>query len=429
MAENGMERKPWRFDFNPKLRDASSRNIRSTVDLLLSNIDRSDARPVIPLGHGDPSSFPSFRTTAVAEAAVVSAVRSGEYNCYGGSRNLVPSRRLSLPLPGSPLSANSDDVFLTMGCLHAIETVISVLARPGANILLPRPCYPFYEVRAQFSGIEVRYFDLLPDRGWEIDLDAVETLADDRTAAMVIINPGNPTGSVLSYGHLEKVAETARKLGIMIIADEVYGHLVFGNNPFVPMGVFGSVVPVLTIGSISKRWAVPGWRLGWIAACDPNGILKDAQIVKYTNEYLSITSEPVTFIQGAIPEIIKNTTQDFFDKMISLLRQTGSMCYDRVLEMGCFHCRHKAEGSMFMLVRPDPEPLFLKGSSSEMLHITDDVDFCCKLAKEESLIILPGSTVGLPNWLRITFAVEPSSLEDGLLRLKAFCGRHAKGGK
>ncbi|CAA7410183.1 unnamed protein product [Spirodela intermedia] len=422
MAENGMERKPWRFDFNPKLRDAASRNIRSTVDLLRSNIDRSDARPVIPLGHGDPSSFPSFRTTAVAEAAVVSAVRSGDYNCYGGSRNLVPSRRavaeyLSRDLP---YQLTPDDVFLTMGCLHAIETVISVLARPGANILLPRPYYPFYEVRAQFSGVEVRYFDLLPDRGWEIDLDAVEALADDRTAGMVIINPGNPTGSVLSYGHLEKVAETARKLGIMIIADEVYGHLVFGNNPFVPMGVFGSVVPVLTIGSISKRWAVPGWRLGWIAACDPDGILKDAQIVKYINEYLSITSEPVTFIQGAIPEIIKNTTQDFFDKMISLLRQMGSMCYDRVQEMGCFHCRHKAEGSMFMLVELD---------LSRLQDITDDVDFCCKLAKEESLIILPGSTVGLPNWLRITFAVEPSSLEDGLLRLKAFCRRHAKGGK
>lgn len=76
----------------------------------------------------------------------------------------------------------------------------------------------------------------------------------------------------------KQIAETARKLGLLIIADEVYDHLAFGNNPFIPIGVFGKTVPVITLGSISKRWLVPGWRLGWIATCDPNGILKEAKV-------------------------------------------------------------------------------------------------------------------------------------------------------
>ena len=101
---------------------------------------------------------------------------------------------------------SADDVYLTVGCTQAIEVILTVLARPGANILLPRPGFPYYEARAACSRLEVRHFDLLPEKGWEVNLEAVEALADQNTVAMVIINPGNPCGNVYSHQHLEKVS-------------------------------------------------------------------------------------------------------------------------------------------------------------------------------------------------------------------------------
>jgi tyrosine aminotransferase/nicotianamine aminotransferase len=74
------------------------------------------------------------------------------------------------------------------------------------------------------------------------------------------------------------VAEVARKLGILVIADEVYGKLVLGSAPFIPMGVFGHIAPVLSIGSLSKSWIVPGWRLGWVAVYDPKKILQETKV-------------------------------------------------------------------------------------------------------------------------------------------------------
>lgn len=70
----------------------------------------------------------------------------------------------------------------------------------------------------------------------------------------------------------------ARKLGIVVISDEVYKHVVYGDRPFIPMGIFASIAPVITLGSISKGWVVPGWRIGWIAMNDPNSILKSTGV-------------------------------------------------------------------------------------------------------------------------------------------------------
>ncbi|ESR60472.1 putative aminotransferase TAT2 [Citrus sinensis] len=417
------------FGVNPKKEERHNDNkttssavtIRGVLTSLKENLNEKDKRPVIHLGHGDPSAFPCFRTSTVAEDAVVDALRTAHYNCYSPTFGVPSARRgiadyLNRDLP---YKLSPEDVYLTLGCSQAIEISLSVLARPGANILIPRPGYPLYEIHAAGSNnnLEARHYDLLPGKCWEVDLDGVEALADENTVAIVIINPGNPCGNVFSYQHLQKIARTARNLGIIVIADEVYNHLAFGSTPYVPMGVFGSIVPVISLGSISKRWIVPGWRLGWLVTSDPNGILQNSGFVDSIKGCLNAASHPVTFIQAAVPRIVDETNEAFFAKIIGLLKETADICYERIKEIPCLTCPVKPQGAMFVMV---------KLNVSMLEDIGDDLEFCLKLAKEESVIVLPGRTVGMKNWLRIAFAAEPATLEDGLGRIKAFCQRHAK---
>ncbi|KAK3028388.1 hypothetical protein RJ639_039598 [Escallonia herrerae] len=392
--------------------------IKGILGLLMSNIDGDDKRRAISLGMGDPTAYSCFHTSAVVEDAVVDTLRSQKFNGYCPTSGLPQARTaiagyLSRNLP---YKLSPDDVFVTAGCTQAIEVALSILARPGANILVPKPGFPIYELCAAFRHLEVRHFDLMPDKGWEVDLNAVEALADHNTVAMVIINPGNPCGNVYSYQHLKKIAESAKKLKIPVIADEVYGHLAFGGKPFVPMGVFGSIAPVLTLGSLSKRWLVPGWRLGWLVTTDPNIAFKSPKVVERIKKYFDICGGPATFIQAAVPRILEQTEEVFFRKTLSILKQSSDICCDMIKEIPCITCTHKPEGSMALMV---------KLNLSKLKDISDDIDFCFKLVKEESVIILPGLTVGLKNWLRITFAAEPSSLEEALGRVKSFCERHS----
>ncbi|KAK8568512.1 hypothetical protein V6N12_007061 [Hibiscus sabdariffa] len=321
--------------WNKRLNSTSAISLRGIIHRLIRNLSTDDPRPIIPLDSGDPSQFPCFRTSTTAEEAIVEALRSTKHNGYAPATS-VPSAR--------------------------------------------RPCFTFYESRAAYENLQVRHFDLLPNKGWEVD---VEALADGNTFTMVIINPGNPCGSVYSYDHLKLVAETARKLGIPVIADEVYSHLTFGSTPFVPMGVFGSIVPVLSLGSISKRWVVPSWRLD-------SGV--NYRVLQLNHRCRNLRS-------GTLKEAVEK-------------------CVDGIKDVPCLTFPSKQEGSMFVLV---------KLNVSLLEDIGDDLEFCMKLAKEEKVIIVPvGMAFGMKNWVRITFAYEISAVEEGLRRIKDFYQRHAK---
>ncbi|KAF8077096.1 hypothetical protein N665_1062s0016 [Sinapis alba] len=262
----------WQFSGSEAAKEAAAATLGAYTSELYTLCD-PNGKPVLP------PSNKAVETSHTAEKAVVKVVLSGTGNAYAPS--------IGLPLAKSAVAAylnrdlpkklTADDVFMTVGCKRAIDLAVDILAKPEANVLLPRPGFPWDVVRSIYKNLEVRYYDFIPENNFEIDFESVKKVTDKNTFAIFIINPHNPNGNTYSEAHLKQLAELAKELSIMVVSDEVFRWTVFGDNPFVPMGKFASIVPVVTLGSLSKGWNVPGWRTGWLALHDLDGVFRNTK--------------------------------------------------------------------------------------------------------------------------------------------------------
>ncbi|KAG2263457.1 hypothetical protein Bca52824_070536 [Brassica carinata] len=374
----------WKFSGSEAAKKASAASLSTYTSKLFAMCD-PQGKPILP-PRGE-----TAETCHTAEKAVVKAVLSGTGNAYAPGIGL-PAAKCAvaeyLNRDDIPKKLTPDDVFMTVGCKQAIE----------------------------LAKLEVRKYEFLPEKNYEINFESVRKQVDENTFAIFIVNPHNPNGNVYSECHLKQIALLARELGILVVSDEVFRWTVFGSNPFVPMAKFSTIVPVMTLGSISKGWTVPGWRTGWVALNDLDGAFKCTKVLDAAKQFLEINSKPPTVIQAAIPTILKDTPVEFFHRRQSFLRHKADLAYSKLKDIPSLKCYLKPEACTFLWTQ-------LKISS--FVDIKDDEDFCEKLATEENLVLLPGIAFGLRGWARHSVDMDTATLEDAFERLKSFCDRHS----
>lgn len=150
----------------------------------------------------------------------------------------------------------------------------------------------------------------------------LESQIDDDTAAIVVINPSNPCGSVYDKKHLTEILDVASRNCVPIIADEIYEHFVFSGHEFTALSALSKDVPVLTCSGLTKRFLVPGWRMGWLIIHDRQNIL-GKEIRKGLCNLASKILGPNTLIQRALPTILQSTPQTFFDEVVLFIEVSG----------------------------------------------------------------------------------------------------------
>jgi alanine-synthesizing transaminase len=221
-------------------------------------------RRVTYLNIGDPQAF-GFRPPLHVVEAVQRAL-SDSFTGYAQSAGL-PEARAAVANYASQLDAptRDDEVILTSGASEAADLVLTALVNPGEEVLLPAPGYPLYSAILNKLGADPRYYKLDEKRGWQPSVDEVRSLISKRTRALILINPNNPTGSIIPDDITRGLLELAAEHKLLVIADEVYRELCFATRP-TSASVLAqqSGVPVVTLESLSKTHMVPGWRVGWM---------------------------------------------------------------------------------------------------------------------------------------------------------------------
>uniref|UniRef100_A0A7S0BKR5 Aminotransferase class I/classII large domain-containing protein n=1 Tax=Rhodosorus marinus TaxID=101924 RepID=A0A7S0BKR5_9RHOD len=335
---------------------------------------------------------------------------SGIANGYAPSTGLKTAREAVAKFytdPKKGVHVEPEDVILTSGCSHALQMTVTALVDPSGNqnILLPRPGFPLYNTIAEHVGVEIREYPLDPDRDWEVDLDALDQLMDSRTAAIVINNPSNPCGSVYSERHLEEIALKCRKRQVPIIADEIYNGFCFTGLDSPLMGSLSIKTPVISVGGISKKYLVPGWRLGWLVIHDADNALKKVRMA--LERLATLIVGPNSIVQTALPKILANVDEPWFQGILSTLEDNANFVYERLkLIPGIKAAR--PQGSMFMMVN-------VRGVSP------DDLTFARDLFDRQRIIVLPGTVFGVPGFVRITFSAPKHVLMEACDRLQEYC--------
>ncbi|XP_051158838.1 tyrosine aminotransferase [Leptopilina boulardi] len=386
--------------------------IRSIVENIV--VDPNPNKKMIALSIGDPTTFGNLKPAKEVIEAVQESVSSQLYNGYAPCTGYQAAREAVAHYSSNEfLKVDPQDVILCSGCSCALDLCITAVAREGQNILIPKPGFSIYRTLAEGLGITVRSYNLRPDCGWEIDLDNLESQIDESTAAIIINNPSNPCGSVFSRNHLHDILDIAAKYYVPIIADEIYEHMVFPGRKFYSLASLSTEVPILSCSGLTKRFLVPGWRMGWIIIHDRQNIL-GKEIRKGLHCLTQRIIGSNTLIQGALPRILRETPQNYFDEIIRTLYNHSKLTYNYIVNIPGLK-PIMPDGAMYMMVQID---------LNSFPEFQSDLEFVQRLLAEESVFCLPGLCFDYPSYMRLVITLPIEMLEEACNRIEQFCMRH-----
>ena len=387
----------WQKRISPVVQAIPPSGIRRFFDIA------AEMEDVISLGVGEPD----FVTPWSIRESCVYGLEQG-YTSYTANRGLLELREEICALQKRNFNIDYDpktNVLVTVGVSEALDIAMRAILTPGDEILIPEPCYVSYKACASLAGAVPVAVPAKIENNFSITPADLEAHVTDKTKALLIGYPNNPTGAILTKEQLMDIAKFAQKHDLIVISDEIYGDLTYGGERHVCFaGLPGMRDRTILLNGFSKAYAMTGWRIGY-AMSNPAIISAMTKIHQYTMLCAPITA------QIAAVEALRHG-EKYMKKMVSEYDKRRRLIYDGLTNAGlkCF----EPKGAFYIF--PD---ITSTGLTSE--------EFAEQLLMKEHVALVPGTAFGQcgEGYVRCSYATSVTKISEAIARIEHFV-QHCK---
>jgi len=376
---------------------------------VLNEAERYKARgiDVVDFGPGEPD----FPTPDHIKRAAIRAIEQN-FTKYTSTAGIAPLRQAVCAWHARQFGSDyaPPECVVTVGGKHAIFNAISVLINAGDQVMIPAPYWVSFPDIVKYAGGEPVFVQTGPNDGFRLRAEHVEAAMTPRTRMLIVNSPCNPTGAVVPPEEFQRILELCQRRRVWLLADECYSHFVYGNaRPASIAAARGAKPMTIVAGSLSKTFAMTGWRIGYVLAPQP---LAEA-IIKLQSQS---TSNPTSIAQHAALEALRGP-MDSVEVMLAEYARRRQRILAGLRRLPGVAC---AEPQGAFYVFPNVSAYLPAAAGLSEGAAPDTTALASQMLEREHLVVVPGEAFGAPGYLRFSYATSMERIEEGLRRFERF---------
>jgi aspartate aminotransferase len=390
---------------NPQTKTTADRisliSVSSTMKVM-ADADklRREGVDVVDFSAGEPD----FPTPDNIKQAAIRAINENysKYTPAGGSAECkqaaIDRHKMEFGTDYKP-----SECIVTVGGKHVLFNYTQALVNPGDEVIIPVPYWVTYKDIVNYAGGKCVFVETDEKEGFRLTAAMIEKSITPKTKIVLINSPSNPAGGVMEDAEFEKLYHITSKRGIFLLTDECYSHFLYDGKPYSVASIKGSKSTVLVAGTVSKTYAMTGWRIGY-------GLAPEAIIGAMMKLQSHSTSNPTSISQKAAIEAL-NGPQDSVPQMLAEYRKRRDFIVPRLREIPGVECSMPA-GAFYAY--PNIRGAINRGGMKTPLEFAD------RLLKEANVAVVPGEAFGTDDHVRISYATSMKEIERGVDRIHKF---------
>ena len=364
---------------------------------------------VISLGAGEPD----FNTPQNIINAAIKAMEDGNTK-YTNVNGILPLREAICKKfkDDNNLVYNPSQIVVSTGAKQSLANAFLAILNPGDEVIVPNPYWVSYPELIKLADGKPVFVESNETSSYKFTKENLEKVVTEKTKAIILNTPNNPTGTIYNKEELIEIAEFAKKYDLIIISDEMYEKLLYDGEKHISIASVSddAYERTIVINGLSKSYAMTGWRLGYCGATE-----KISRLM--TNIQSHMTSNVCSITQYAAIEAL-NGPQDKVKEMIVEFERRRNYMSKTLEEMNNLSII-KPQGAFYIMINIDK----CLGKEINGEKINDSMDFSAKLLEHAKVAVIPGKAFGLDNYVRVSYATSMELIEKGLKRISEFVNK------